>query len=64
MGHMNITDKDGMWRLKDGCIENMKTGEIRAIPNMPSASYIAYVNYRVYMRECRVAFETGRWPSA
>jgi len=64
MGHMNITDKDGMWRLKDGCIEDMKTGEIRVIPNMPSGIYIANISYSKYMRECRIAFGTGRWPSA
>lgn len=59
---MNITDEDGNWRLTPGQIENRKTGEVRRISEMPSASRLAMMRYDTFLRKCRVAFETGAWP--
>jgi hypothetical protein len=62
MGIMNITDKDGLWRLSDGGITSLKTGEFKLIKDLPHADALAYMDYAKYMRKCRVAFETGQWP--
>jgi len=59
---MSITDKDGLWRLTDRCIENRRTGEVKVVHNMPSANSIALMAYSAYLRGCQVAFQTGEWP--
>jgi hypothetical protein len=59
---MNITDRDCLWRLKDNTIENRKTKEIKILKNPPNANTIAYMNYRAFLQNCRIAFKTGIWP--
>ncbi len=59
---MDITDKDGLWRLTHGHIENRKTKEIKAIKDMPTADSIACMPYKSYLRKCSIAFATGEWP--
>jgi hypothetical protein len=59
---MDITDKDGLWRITDGQIENRKTGEVRKLKNTPNAHDIAFMSYDLFMSKCSTAFTTGEWP--
>lgn len=58
---MNITDQDGLWRLTDNCITELATGNSRSVV-LPSAFVLGSMDYSVYLRKCRVAFNTGVWP--
>lgn len=58
---MNITDKDGKWRLEQGLITNMKTGEVRVLKNTPDPKHVASMPYADYMRRTENAFRTGTW---
>jgi hypothetical protein len=60
---MDITDKDGLWRIKYHTIENRKTGKVRTVKNIPRASTIAYMTYAVFLKKCEAAFKTGVWPT-
>lgn len=59
---MNITDKDGLYRLERGQITNLRTNTTVSVGNMPSANTIAYMNYNTYIRKCGEAFNSGEWP--
>jgi hypothetical protein len=59
---MNITDIDGKWRITDGYIENLKTGELKRLKHSPKAEDLAFMPYGKYMRKCSIAFLTGDWP--
>jgi hypothetical protein len=59
---MNVTDKDGLWRVTQGFIENRKTGEIRTLEHTPSANALAYMNYDKFLAKCQIAFNIGTWP--
>lgn len=59
---MNITDSDGKWRLADGGITKLETGEFVALKRMPSGNTIAHMNYNLFMQKCATAFATGEWP--
>ena len=60
---MNITDKDGLWKIEYRSITNLKTNELRSVTNIPTASTISYMNYNLFLRNCQIAFDTGRWPN-
>ena len=59
---MNITDKDGLYKLTVGHITDLQTNETRPVSNMPSANAIAYMDYDTYIRKCGEAFHSGEWP--
>lgn len=59
---MDITDKDGLWRITDGHITNRTTNEMRPVKNIPRGNEIAYMDYDKFMRKCGIAFNTGKWP--
>lgn len=59
---MNITDKDGKYRLEHGQITDLHTNITVSVDNMPSANTIAYMDYNTYIRKCGEAFNSGGWP--
>ena len=59
---MNITDSGGLWRLKHGSIENMKTGEVKGLEYSPSANAVAYMSENSFVKKCSEAFASGTWP--
>jgi hypothetical protein len=57
---MNITC--GFFEIKDGFIHNKKTGEFKAVKNIPSANTIAYMDLNKCMQCCEISLQTGNWP--
>jgi len=61
---MNITDKDGLFKLEAHNITNLKTNELRSVSGIPNGNAIAYMDYNLYIRNCSTAFHTGQWPAS
>jgi hypothetical protein len=59
---MDITDKDGLWKVTETTITNRITNEVRIVKNIPQASTIAFMDYTTFLRRCEIGFNTGSWP--
>lgn len=60
---MDITDADGLWRIRDRAIEHRRTGAIQIVENIPTSNVLACMNYKKYLSKCLIAFHTGKWPN-
>ncbi len=58
----SVTDSGGKWRLAGKELENIKTGEVRILENIPSSAEIARISEKTFVTRCSVAFCTGKWP--
>ena len=69
MGLLDVTDAKGNWRLfyctnaNGYFLTNRKTNETRILDGPPNDHDVSHGTENQFIRQCKVAFETGSWPA-